>query len=104
MNAAAKAEKLAGFECAPAPPAYTAAPTPPPPQIPRLTTTHRYAKRVLIDYEAWTADNGMLTPTFKLKRNDVRKKYAARPLATHPGPWTSPLDIAPWTSPLGSAD
>ena len=36
-----------------------------------------YAKvrRVVVANEAWTVDNGLLTPTLKVKRNEVLKKY-----------------------------
>jgi len=45
-----KAAKLAGFE------------------IPR---------RIALDAEPWTVESGLLTPTFKLKRNDAKKRYLA---------------------------
>jgi long-chain acyl-CoA synthetase len=37
-----------------------------------------YAKvrRVILTLEAWTVDNGLLTPTLKLKRNKVLEHYA----------------------------
>ena len=48
MTAAAKEAKLAGFEM---------------------------VKKLHLDAEPWTVDNGMLTPTFKAKRNDLKKRY-----------------------------
>ena len=47
-TAACMASKLAGFE------------------VPR---------RLGLDAQPWTPDNGLLTPTFKLKRNEAKKKY-----------------------------
>ena len=48
MGAASKAAKLAGFEM---------------------------IKKLYLEPEVWTVDNGMLTPTFKSKRNDLKKRY-----------------------------
>lgn len=32
-------------------------------------------KKVALDGEAWSVENNLLTPTFKLKRNEAKKKY-----------------------------
>jgi len=48
MNAASKEAKLAGFEM---------------------------LKKVHLEPDPWTVDNGMLTPTFKAKRVDLKKRY-----------------------------
>ena len=50
MNAASKAAKLAGFEM---------------------------IKKLHLEPEIWSVDNGMLTPTFKTKRVDLKKRYQA---------------------------
>jgi len=50
MKAASKDAKLAGFEM---------------------------VKKLHLDPEAWSVENAMLTPTFKLKRNDLKKRYQA---------------------------
>mmetsp|Transcript_8937 Transcript_8937/g.17579 ORF Transcript_8937/g.17579 Transcript_8937/m.17579 type:complete len:216 (+) Transcript_8937:2-649(+) len=50
MSAACKAAKLAGFE---------------------------YVRRVTLTAEPWSTDNGLLTPTFKLKRNDAKIRFMA---------------------------
>src|SRR5699024_3900796 len=34
-----------------------------------------YVKGIHLDHELWSADNGILTPTLKLKRNDCYQKY-----------------------------
>jgi long-chain acyl-CoA synthetase len=48
MAAACKAAKLQGFEV---------------------------VKKVCLEAEAWSVENNLLTPTFKLKRNEAKKKY-----------------------------
>ena len=32
-------------------------------------------RRIALEGEPWTVENGLLTPTFKLKRNDAKKRY-----------------------------
>mmetsp|Transcript_11190 Transcript_11190/g.35370 ORF Transcript_11190/g.35370 Transcript_11190/m.35370 type:complete len:281 (+) Transcript_11190:1459-2301(+) len=34
-------------------------------------------KKLHLEGEPWSVDNGMLTPTFKMKRNDLKKRYQA---------------------------
>jgi long-chain acyl-CoA synthetase len=36
---------------------------------------HEIVERIFIVKDVWTAENGMLTPTMKIKRNEVEKKY-----------------------------
>ena len=36
-----------------------------------------YVKKFHLEPEVWSVDNGMLTPTFKLKRVDLKKRYQA---------------------------
>jgi len=51
MDAQCKAAKLQGFEM---------------------------VKKIAMEAEVWSVENNMLTPTFKLKRNEAKKKYAAQ--------------------------
>lgn len=48
LSTASKSAKLAGFEM---------------------------VKKIHLEPEQWTVDNGMLTPTFKAKRVDLKKRY-----------------------------
>lgn len=32
-------------------------------------------KKLHLESEVWSVDNGLLTPTFKMKRNELKKKY-----------------------------
>lgn len=34
-------------------------------------------KAVFLDPEQWSVDNGLMTPSFKLKRNQLQKHYQA---------------------------
>ena len=35
-------------------------------------------KNIVLDAEVWSVENNLLTPTFKLKRNEAKKKYLAQ--------------------------
>ena len=35
-------------------------------------------KKVALEPEVWSVENGILTPTFKLKRNEAKKKYLSQ--------------------------
>ena len=66
MLAASKAAKLQGFEM---------------------------VKKIALEAEAWSVENNILTPTFKLKRNEAKKKYAPQieEMYATPIPTTSKL-------------
>jgi long-chain acyl-CoA synthetase len=38
---------------------------------------HEEIAKIIVVKEAWTIDNGMMTPTMKVKRNEVEKRYLA---------------------------
>jgi long-chain acyl-CoA synthetase len=57
---------------------------------PKLKTYERLNKVVVLK-DAWTVDNNMLTPTLKIKRNVVEKKYAA-----HIEPWYEVNGLVIW--------
>ena len=42
-----------------------------------LDAHEKLAKMVVLNDE-WTVENGMLTPSFKIKRHNIEKKYANR--------------------------
>ena len=48
-----------------------------------LEDHEKIAKAILVK-EMWTIDNGIMTPTMKVKRNEVEKKYHNL-LAAHDG-------------------
>ncbi len=48
-------------------------------QVNKELERHEVIDRIFVVDEVWTPENGMLTPTMKIKRNEVEKKYA--PLA-----------------------
>jgi long-chain acyl-CoA synthetase len=39
---------------------------------------HERLEKIVVIGDAWTIDNGMLTPTFKLIRRSIEKKYMDR--------------------------
>src|SRR3546814_7995754 len=36
---------------------------------------HEQIDKIIVDKEAWTIENNVMTPTMKVKRNDVERKY-----------------------------
>jgi long-chain acyl-CoA synthetase len=38
---------------------------------------HERLEKVVVVHEEWTIENNLLTPSFKIKRNETKKKYAA---------------------------
>jgi long-chain acyl-CoA synthetase len=44
---------------------------------PSLDAHEQLGKLVLVE-EEWSVENGMLTPSFKIKRNEIERKYAGR--------------------------
>ena len=50
-------------------------------------------KNIVLDAEVWSVENNLLTPTFKLKRNEAKKKYAQQieEMYATPIPTTSKL-------------
>lgn len=46
---------------------------------------HEKLGTLVVMNEDWTTENGLLTPTLKIKRNEIEKKYQAQIEATHSG-------------------
>jgi long-chain acyl-CoA synthetase len=42
-------------------------------------------RRAIVRPEPWTVENGLLTPTLKVKRNDVLKRFAREIEAVYAG-------------------
>ena len=40
--------------------------------------THEKLEKVIVFSDEWTVENGLLTPTFKIKRKEIEKKYSSR--------------------------
>ena len=36
---------------------------------------HEKLQKIVVIKDAWTPDNDLLTPTFKLKRNEIERRY-----------------------------
>jgi long-chain acyl-CoA synthetase len=53
----------------------------------RLAHFPRYVRvrRAIVSPEPWTVENGLLTPTLKVKRNDVLKRFAPEIEAVYAG-------------------
>ena len=42
-----------------------------------ILEAHEKLEKVVVVQEEWTIENNLLTPSFKIKRNEIEKKYAA---------------------------
>lgn len=52
---------------------------------------HEVVKKLVVVKDPWTIENNLLTPTMKIKRNEVEKKYSA-----HYEDWYKTKDLVVW--------
>ena len=52
-------------------------------QLNQTRANFEHISTVIIDQETWSPDNGLLTPTLKIKRGELDDRYATRYLAWH---------------------
>jgi long-subunit acyl-CoA synthetase (AMP-forming) len=43
-----------------------------------LLDAHEKMKKIIVIKEAWMVENNLLTPSLKIKRNEIEKRYASR--------------------------
>ena len=46
-------------------------------QINASLESHEQLARIIVIFEQWTTDNGLMTPTLKLRRHEIERRYAA---------------------------
>jgi long-chain acyl-CoA synthetase len=51
---------------------------------------HEEIAKIIVAKDAWTIDNNIMTPTMKVKRNEVEKKYGAL-LEQHAGNYSEKI-------------
>ena len=47
-------------------------------QVNATLDPHERLDRLIVVPDAWTVDNGLVTPTFKVKRSELEARYGAR--------------------------
>jgi len=45
-------------------------------QINASLESHEQLARIIVLFEQWTTDNGLMTPTMKLRRHEIERRYA----------------------------
>jgi long-subunit acyl-CoA synthetase (AMP-forming) len=45
-------------------------------RVNRSLDAHEKLEKVVVIKDEWTVDNGLLTPTMKIKRREIEKKYS----------------------------
>ncbi len=68
-------------------------------QLNNTLESHEQLARIIVVFEQWTTDNGLMTPTLKIRRHEIERRYAKLVDASERQPasvnWADRIGVAP---------